>query len=136
MVADGEGATKIMRLGVVGADSDKDAAAVARAIADSALVKTAMHGCDPNWGRIISSAGAAMAGRLLPDVTLELCGVTVFANGAACTIAERDQARMAAEMRLPEIDIQMNLGLGSASAEVFFADMGHEYITINAEYHT
>jgi glutamate N-acetyltransferase/amino-acid N-acetyltransferase len=135
MVADGEGATKIMRLRVLGAETDGQAAVVARAIADSALVKTAMHGGDPNWGRIVSSAGAAMAGRSLPDATLDLCGVTVFEQGAACGVAEGDRAQLAADMKLPEIDIEMDLGLGSASSEVFFADMGHEYITINAEYH-
>ena len=136
IVADGEGATKIMRLRVVGADTQKNAARVARAIGDSALVKTAMHGGDPNWGRIVSSAGAAMAGRTLPRVSLQLCGVTVVENGAACPVSRKDHAHMAAEMKLPEIDIRIDLGLGKASAELYFADMGHEYITINAEYHS
>ncbi len=136
MVADGEGATKIMRLNVVGAETDRDAMTVARAIADSPLVKTAMHGGDPNWGRIISSAGAAMAGRSLPKVRLQLCGVTVVQDGAACTVSETGRAQMSSAMKEPEIDIRLDLGLGPASAEVFFADMGHEYITINAEYHT
>ena len=66
MVADGEGATKVMRLSVAGAEDEAQAKKVARAIADSPLVKTCMHGGDPNWGRVISSAGAAMAGRSLP----------------------------------------------------------------------
>jgi glutamate N-acetyltransferase/amino-acid N-acetyltransferase len=136
IVADGEGATKIMRLRVAGADTQKNAARVARAIGDSALVKTAMHGGDPNWGRIISSAGAAMAGRTLPRASLQLCEVTVVENGAACPVSREDQARMTADMKLPEIDIRIDLGLGKASAELYFADMGHEYITINAEYHS
>jgi len=136
MVADGEGATKIMRLRVLGAENDKSAIAVARAIAGSPLVKTAMHGGDPNWGRIISSAGAAMAGKSLPDASLQLCGVTVVEKGAACAVTKRDGAQMAAEMMLPEIDIRLNVGLGNASTELFFADLGHEYITINAEYHS
>ncbi len=136
IVADGEGATKIMRLRVAGADTQKNAARVARAIGDSALVKTAMHGGDPNWGRIISSAGAAMAGRTLPRASLQLCGVTVVENGAACAVSPKDRSHMAVEMKVPEIDIRIDLGLGKASAELYFADLGHEYITINAEYHS
>jgi glutamate N-acetyltransferase/amino-acid N-acetyltransferase len=136
MVADGEGATKIMRLRVAGAEDDVQAVKVARAIAGSPLVKTAMHGGDPNWGRIISSAGAAMAGRSLPRATLQLCGVAVVENGAACPVSKADRKKMGAAMRLPEIDIKLDLGLGTSSTELYFADMGHEYITINAEYHT
>ncbi len=136
MVADGEGATKIMRLRVAGAETAAGATAVARAIADSPLVKTAMHGGDPNWGRIISSAGAAMAGRFLPDASLQLCGVAVVEGGAACPVSDADREGMAAAMKQPEIDISLDLGLGSRATELFFADMGHEYITINAEYHT
>jgi glutamate N-acetyltransferase/amino-acid N-acetyltransferase len=109
---------------------------VARAIADSPLVKTAMHGGDPNWGRIISSAGAAMAGRSLPGAILELAGVRVVEGGAACAVSDADRVRMTAGVRIPEVDIWLDLALERASAELFFADMGHEYITINAEYHT
>jgi glutamate N-acetyltransferase / amino-acid N-acetyltransferase len=136
MVADGEGATKIMRLRVVGADSGGTASLVARAVADSPLVKTAMNGGDPNWGRIMSSAGAALAGRSLPAASLQLCGVTVVEKGAACPVPRTERAHMAAEMKMPEIDIKLNLGLGDCSTEIFFADLGHEYITINAEYHS
>jgi glutamate N-acetyltransferase/amino-acid N-acetyltransferase len=136
MVADGEGATKIMRLRVTGGDTEGAAKSVARAIAGSPLVKTAMHGGDPNWGRIISSAGAAMAGHSLPKAALQLCGVTVVESGAACAVSASDRARMTADVKLPEVDVSLDLGLGTASAELFFADLGHEYITINAEYHT
>lgn len=136
MVADGEGASKIMRLRVEGAETEASAIAVARAIAGSPLVKTAMHGEDPNWGRIISSAGASMAGRSLPKAALRLCGVKVVEDGAACVVSEAGRAKMVAAMKRPEIDIWLDLGLGTSSTELFFADMGHEYITINAEYHT
>lgn len=136
MVADGEGASKIMRLRVDGAESEANAAAVARAVADSPLVKTAMHGGDPNWGRIISSAGAALAGRSLPRSILHLCGVKVVEGGTATSVSEDDRAKMVAAMGQPEIDIHLHLGLGEWSTELFFADLGHEYITINAEYHT
>ena len=136
MVADGEGATKIMGLRVTGAETAASAEAVARAIAGSPLVKTAMNGGDPNWGRIISSAGAAMAGRSLPKAVLELCGVRVVQDGAASPVSDDERARMTAGVRASEVDIWLDLGLGQASAEVYFADLGHEYITINAEYHT
>jgi glutamate N-acetyltransferase/amino-acid N-acetyltransferase len=136
MVADGEGATKIVRLSVAGADDETQARKVARAIAGSPLVKTCMHGEDPNWGRIISSAGAAMAGRSLPKARLYLCGVLVVDGGAAAAVSDPDNEKLHAGMKQPEIDIALDLGLGAASTEVFFADMGHEYITINAEYHT
>jgi len=136
MVADGEGATKIMRLLVEGAESEASAVAVARAIAGSSLVKTAMHGGDPNWGRIISSAGAALAGKSLPRAVLHLCDVKVVEAGAACAVSSTDREKMVAAMKQPEIDIRLDLGVGEGATELFFADMGHEYITINAEYHT
>lgn len=136
MVADGEGATKIVRIRVVGAGSKATAARTARAIADSPLVKTAMNGSDANWGRVMSSAGAALAGHRLPDATLQLCGVTVVEKGTACAVSRGDRSHLAGEMKLSEIDIKLDLGLGEASADVFFADMGHDYITINAEYHS
>jgi glutamate N-acetyltransferase/amino-acid N-acetyltransferase len=136
MVADGEGATKIVRVAVSGAEDEGQAKKIARAIADSPLVKTCMHGGDPNWGRIISSAGAAMPGRTLPRTRLHLCGVLVVEGGAACEVSGAERAAMTTAMKEPEIDVALDLGLGSASAELFFADMGHEYITINAEYHT
>ncbi len=136
IVADGEGSTKVIRLRVVGAESEADAVRVARAIAGSPLVKTAMHGGDPNWGRIISSAGAAMAGRSLPRAKLRLGDVQVVENGAARAVSPADRELMKASVRQPEVDVWLDLGLGEASTEIYFADMGHEYITINAEYHT
>ena len=136
MVADGEGATKIMRLSVAGAEDEAQAKKVARAIADSPLVKTCMHGGDPNWGRVISSAGAAMAGHSLPKARLYLCDVLVVEGGAAAAVSEADHLKLHAGVKQPEIDIALDLGLGAGSTEVFFADMGHEYITVNAEYHS
>ncbi|MBN1628472.1 MAG: bifunctional glutamate N-acetyltransferase/amino-acid acetyltransferase ArgJ [Thermoleophilia bacterium] len=136
IVADGEGSTKIMRLRVEGAETQGDALKVARAIADSPLVKTAMHGGDPNWGRIISSTGAAMAGRSLPAATLDLCGVRVVKGGAASAVSAEDGVRMTTAVKAPEVDIELDLGVGNESTEIYFADLGHEYITINAEYHS
>ena len=136
IVADGEGATKIMRVRVEGAEDDLMAARVCRAIGDSTLVKTAMHGGDPNWGRIISSAGAALAGRSLPAATLHLCSVKVVENGAAHPVPDHEWRKLVAGMREREIEIDLHLGLGESRSELYFADLGHEYITINAEYHT
>lgn len=136
MVADGEGSTKIIKAVVRGAASDQEAARVCRAIADSPLVKTAMHGGDPNWGRVISSAGAALAGQSLPNSSLRLCGVQVVAGGAASRVAEKEWGTLVAGMKQPEIEIELDLGVASGEGEVFFSDLGHEYITINAEYHS
>ncbi len=136
MVADGEGATKVIRVVAEGAEDEAQAKKVARAIADSPLVKTCMNGQDPNWGRIISSAGAALAGRHLPDSKLHLCGVLTVQGGAAAPVSADDREKLHAGMKDPEIEIDLELGLGTASAVVFFADMGHEYVVVNAEYHT
>ena len=136
MVADGEGATKVVRLRVKGADSVTMAERVARAVSDSPLVKTAMHGNDANWGRVISSAGAALAGRELPDVSLELCGVRVVEGASGRDLSQEETAELVQGMKQPEIEMTLSLGAGDCAAEVFFADMGHEYIKINAEYHS
>jgi glutamate N-acetyltransferase/amino-acid N-acetyltransferase len=136
MVADGEGATKVIKVTVRGAATDDEAAYVCRAIADSQLVKTAMHGGDPNWGRIISSVGAALPGRSLPDVALYMCGVQVVENGTARAVPAAEWAQLKAGMQAPEVEIDLDLGVGTGAAELYFADMGHEYITINAEYHS
>jgi glutamate N-acetyltransferase/amino-acid N-acetyltransferase len=136
MVADGEGATKVIKASVVGAESDAEAARVARAVADSPLVKTAMHGGDPNWGRILSSAGAALAGYSLPNAGLWLCGVQVVDGGAAALVPDSDRESLVRAMKGPELEILLDLGLGAGAADVYFSDLGHEYITINAEYHS
>lgn len=136
MVADGEGATKIVRLLVAGASDEATAVHVARAVANSPLVKTAMHGGDPNWGRVISAAGAAMRGKFLPRASLFLGGVKVVQDAAAFPVPEEDGVKMHAAMKEPELDVHLDLGEGQAFSEIFFSDMGHEYITINAEYHT
>ncbi|MCX8033453.1 MAG: bifunctional glutamate N-acetyltransferase/amino-acid acetyltransferase ArgJ [Thermoleophilia bacterium] len=136
MVADGEGSTKIMRLKVTGAGTAAEAERTARAVADSPLVKTAMHGCDPNWGRVMAAAGAAMAGRVLPRAALWLCGIKVVADAEACPLSAEEQGVLVERMKEPEIDLILDLGVGEHSSKVYFADLGHEYVNINAEYHT
>ena len=136
MVADGEGATKIIRVSIEDADTVETAETVARAVADSPLVKTAMNGNDPNWGRIMSSAGAALPGRRIPNASLQLCGVTVVERSAVCPLSAQQRKQLATSMREPEVEVCLKLGLGTADAEVFFSDLGHDYVTINADYHS
>lgn len=136
MVADGEGATKVMRLSVKGAPDDEDAHVVARAVADSTLVKTAMYGCDPNWGRILSAAGAALPSRSFPSAALHIGGVGLVERATAVPLSVEDRDRLRAVMAGSEVDIGLDLHSGMGTSEVYFADLGHEYVTINAEYHT
>ena len=135
VVADGEGARRVGRITVRGGDEDA-AGRVARAVADSPLVKTALYGADPNWGRIIQAVGAAMAGRgatapLAVDIAIE--GVPVCAAGA---VVPHDVAALTAAVTRDEVQYEIGLPGEGAEAEVYFSDLGHEYVTINAEYTT
>jgi glutamate N-acetyltransferase / amino-acid N-acetyltransferase len=118
VVADGEGADRVGRVGVTGAADPAEAERVARAIANSPLVKTALTGRDANWGRIAQAAGMALAGEELTEpgphsIDFEELG-----------------------MDTPEAEIGIALGRGAAKAHVYFSDLTHEYIRINAEYTT
>jgi glutamate N-acetyltransferase/amino-acid N-acetyltransferase len=118
IVADGEGATRVGRAEVSGAKSPDEAERVARAIANSPLVKTALFGRDSNWGRIAQAAGMALAGEELEELG-----------------PDRIQAAdLAAEV--PEAELSINLGRGKEAAHVYFSDLTHDYIRINAEYTT
>jgi glutamate N-acetyltransferase / amino-acid N-acetyltransferase len=132
VVADGEGARRTGRVVVHGGDPaavDR----VARAVADSSLVKTALYGGDPNWGRIIQAVGAAMPGTapLAVDVTIE--GVQVCARGGHVAY---DAAALTQAVSRPEVEYEIGLPGDGAESEVYFSDLGHEYITINADYTT
>jgi glutamate N-acetyltransferase/amino-acid N-acetyltransferase len=132
MVADGEGAQRIARVVVRGGDQPSVEAA-ARAVANSPLVKTALHGGDPNWGRIVQAVGAALPGTapLAVDVSIE--AIPVCAAGAAIGY---DEQALAAVVQGKEIEYEIGLPGEGAETEVFFSDLGHEYIRINAEYTT
>jgi glutamate N-acetyltransferase/amino-acid N-acetyltransferase len=108
-------------------------AAVARAVADSTLVKTALYGGDPNWGRIAQAVGMAMPGTapLAVDITIE--GVRVCTGGA---LVEHDQRALQAAVQRDEVQYEIGLPGEGAEAEVYFSDLGHEYVTINADYTT
>jgi glutamate N-acetyltransferase/amino-acid N-acetyltransferase len=132
VVRDGEGARRVGRVVVRGGDPAA-VDVVARAVANSPLVKTALYGGDPNWGRIIQAVGAAMPGTApLPvDVTIE--GVPVCGGGS---YVPHDAAALAAAVSGDEVDFEIGLPGEGAETEVFFSDLGHEYVTINADYTT
>lgn len=133
IVRDGEGATKLIEIVVDGGKSKEDARKTAYAIARSNLVKTAFFGCDPNWGRIISAAGSA--GISIPADKMEVCleGVPVFAAGGGI---KGNESRLEEIMKQSEIRVEVRLGMGKESFRMFTGDLTHEYVHINADYHT
>jgi glutamate N-acetyltransferase / amino-acid N-acetyltransferase len=133
IVRDGEGAKKLVRIRVTGARSEHDAADVGRAIAGSALVRTAIAGEDPNWGRIMAAMGAGPVAFEPDRVAVTFGGVTVCRFGVA-TAFDRGQA--AATLRGREVLMTVDLGLGGHEATFLTCDLTHDYITINAEYTT
>jgi glutamate N-acetyltransferase / amino-acid N-acetyltransferase len=132
MVKDGEGAARIARVIVRGGHQEGIEAA-ARGVANSPLVKTALHSADPNWGRIVQAVGAALPGTapLAVDITLE--GIPVCSAGAAIPY---DQAELAQALKAKEVEYEIALPGERAETEVFFSDLSHEYVTINADYTT
>jgi glutamate N-acetyltransferase/amino-acid N-acetyltransferase len=136
LVADGEGAGRIARVLVRGGDQ-KGVEAVARAVANSPLVKAALHGGDPNWGRIVQAVGAAMAGGdeapapLAVDIAIE--GIQVCSGGAAIPY---DVQALERAVRREEVEYEVSLPGEGAETEVFFSDLSHEYVSINADYTT
>jgi glutamate N-acetyltransferase/amino-acid N-acetyltransferase len=132
VVADGEGARRVGRVVVRGGD-ERTTQRVAHAIADSQLVKTALYGGDPNWGRIVQAVGMAMPGTAPLPVDIVIEGVPVCARGA---LAAHDHDALTAAVQRDEVEYEIGLPGEGAESEVFFSDLGHEYITINADYTT
>jgi glutamate N-acetyltransferase/amino-acid N-acetyltransferase len=132
MVADGEGAARIARVVVRGGQL-QSAEAVARAVANSPLVKTALHGGDPNWGRIVQAVGAALPGAAPLAVDIAIEGIQVCAAGMAIAY---DETALAEAVRAKEIEYEIGLPGQGAETEIFFSDLSHEYVRINAEYTT
>ena len=136
MVADGEGARRIARVVVRGGHL-QSAEAAARAVANSPLVKAALHGGDPNWGRILQAVGGALAGPdqtpapLALDISIE--GTRVCSAGAAISYDEQALARA---VQADEIELEVGLPGEGAETEVFFSDLSEEYVKVNAEYTT
>ena len=135
MVADGEGSTRVGRVHVRGDDAE-EVERVAREVANSPLVKTALFGQDPNWGRIAQAVGAAMSGQAPLAFDIDIEGVPVARGGQAVPF-EHDA--LVAAVGAEQVEYAITLpteGAPAAETEVFFSDFGHEYVRINAEYTT
>src|SRR5438094_754844 len=135
IVEDGEGASKLVEIQVVGAASEASAREVGRAIARSTLVKTAIYGADPNWGRILAAAGAAGVALAVERLTLQAAvngeWLTLAQGGAT---AHPDPERAHAIFRQKTIRLRIDLGLGRAEAVVWTCDLTPDYVRINADY--
>jgi glutamate N-acetyltransferase / amino-acid N-acetyltransferase len=130
---DGEGATKLIEVNVSGAINMKDARIAARAIVGSSLVKTAVHGCDPNWGRVIAAAGRSGAMLDPEKVELEIGGSPLVKDGAPLPFEKNAVAKY---LGGKEVIITLNLHLGRSKATAWGCDLSAEYVKINAEYTT
>ena len=131
IVRDGEGAVRVMELEVTGARTERDAKLAAHAIATSPLVKTALHGGDPNWGRILAAVGRSGARFSTRRISLHAGPIALVRNGAPAAYREKDAARVFARERVP---LHVDLGSGSGRAVVLSSDLGHDYISLNADY--
>ena len=133
IVRGGEGATRVIAVTVRDARTAADARQVARTIANSPLVKTAVHGADPNWGRIVAAAGRAGVLFDVGRATVHVGGVLLFEHG----LPHDDAAPRAAEiLRRDTVDIEVSLGAGNAAATIWGCDLSAEYVRINGEYRT
>jgi glutamate N-acetyltransferase / amino-acid N-acetyltransferase len=132
VLRDGEGTRRVGRVVVRGGDPEA-VEAVARAVGNSPLVKTALYGGDPNWGRIVQAVGTALPGTapLAVDVAIE--GVQVCARGGAIPY---DVDALGEAVQRDEVEYEIGLPGEGAETELFFSDLGHEYVTINADYTT
>jgi glutamate N-acetyltransferase / amino-acid N-acetyltransferase len=133
IVRGGEGATKLVTVTVTGASSASEARQAAKAIANSPLVKTAIHGGDPNWGRLIAVAGRAGVEFELSRAAVTIGSIVLFKDGRPHDEAAPDAA---AYLKNDEIAVLVDLGAGTASSTVWTCDLSAEYVRINAEYRT
>ena len=133
VIADGEGAHHVIRVTVNGAKSAADALRAARAIADSPLVKCAVHGADPNWGRVAAAAGRSGAVVDPSKMTIRIGKTTVYRNARPAKFNPTDVSKA---MKKFDVPIHLSLGLGKGHVEVLGCDLSREYIAINADYHT
>ncbi len=132
VVRDGEGATKFVTISVTGAVSDADARTHAMSIANSPLIKTAIAGEDPNWGRVVMAVGKSGAAADRDTLSIRFGDILVAENGWVAN--SYTEAEGAAYMKGPEIAIGVDIGMGSGTATVWTCDLTHGYISINADY--
>lgn len=131
IVRDGEGATRVMEIEVRGGRTERDAKLAAHAIATSPLVKTALHGGDPNWGRILAAVGRSGARFNVRKVSLHAGSLALVINGEPAAYQEKDAAKIFAKERVP---LLVDLGGGKGSATVLSSDLGHDYVSLNTDY--
>lgn len=132
IVRDGEGATKFITVIVKGAKTTQDAKRVARAVANSLLVKTAFYGNDPNWGRIIAAVGYSGVPVKEEKTEIYINGICLFQNGLP-TLKEEELKK---SLLQKEIEVLINLNLGKGQAKIFTTDLSEKYVKINSEYRT
>ena len=135
MVRDGEGATKLVTYKVTGAKNDTEAETAAKALSDSLLVKTALFGEDPNWGRIASTIGASGVEAYEEKLKISFDNHTVYDRGNLYFDAEMEK-KCAIVMQHKKFTISCDLGVGEGSFKAYGCDLGHEYVKINADYRT
>ncbi len=133
IAADGEGATKLVKIRVTSAKKHRDAVEAARTIAESPLVKTAMFGNDPNWGRVMMALGRSAAKVDEAKTSVSLCGRKMFEKGAPVPF---NAAEISSLMKAKEVDLEVDLGLGKAEALMLTCDFSYDYVKINADYTT
>ena len=132
VVKDGEGATKFVQIDVTGAATKPQAKQIGLAIANSPLVKTAIAGEDPNWGRIVMAVGKSGAEANRDTLTIKFGDITVAEHGWVSPTYREDDG--AAYMKNDHLNISVDVGVGGASGTVWTCDLTHGYITINADY--
>lgn len=133
IVKDGEGATKFVTIEVAGAKNEEQGKKCAKSIADSLLVKTALFGEDPNWGRVLAVTGYSGVDLNPAKTNISFNGVPVVRNGSAI---KADGRKLKAAAKKQEITLKVSLGVGKSSFKVLTADLSHDYVKINAEYTT
>lgn len=130
---DGEGATKLIEFRVSGGATVEEARAMVRLLSTSYLLKSAVHGADPNWGRVTAVIGRSGLTVNEPGVVIDICGTRVFED---LRPTEFDPAALSEAMRAETVVIAVDLGAGSGSATGWGCDLTAEYVSINADYHT
>ncbi len=130
---DGEGATKLIAVRVVGARRDDDARKIGLSVANSSLVKTAVFGNDPNWGRILCAVGYAGVPIDEGSISVSVAGIPIFARGQGLHF---DDGAAVDALSKREVEIQIDIGQGAESADIYTCDLTYDYVRINAEYTT
>jgi glutamate N-acetyltransferase / amino-acid N-acetyltransferase len=133
IATDGEGATKLIKVDLRGARTDRDAEIAAKSVANSPLFKCAVHGCDPNWGRIAMALGKSQAKVVAEKLTIRIGPTLIFSRG---TPARFNAKSVSKYLAADEVDVICDLNLGSGRFTALTCDLSRDYITINADYHT